>query len=112
MSKSNVTSINEEQFEAEVVHRAGTVLVDFYTPWCPPCRRAAPELEALSASQGAALKVVKIDANENARVAAEHNVLSVPTFVLYQDGRRIDQISGYRSKAQFEHWIESSRLGS
>src|SRR5688572_27783553 len=108
MSAECVFSITDDQFREEVLHSPGTVLVDFYSAWCPPCRRVAPELEALCAENSATLKVVKMDAVENAKTALKHRVSAVPTFVLYHAGNKVGQVSGSRSKAQFEKWITES----
>ena len=108
MSEACVVSLSEKQFEQEVLRDQGTVLVDFYTTSCPPCRQVAPVLEQVCAENRSRLKIVKIDASENAQVAAAHRISAVPTCVLYHGGRKIAQMSGYQSKLQFEKWIASS----
>src|SRR5262245_21958039 len=108
MATDCVRSITDDQFVEEVLHSPGTVLVDFYGEWCPPCRQVVPELEALCSENVPSLKVVKIDAVVNPKSAVEHRVSVVPTFVLFHGGKKVGRISGYRSKAQFEKWITDS----
>jgi thioredoxin 1 len=100
--------VTDQQFADEVLREPGTVLVDFYTPYCPPCRQAAPVLEALCVAGGPNFKVVKIDAHENARTAAAHDVLAVPTFILFRDGKKLGQITGFRSRSHIERWIDET----
>jgi thioredoxin 1 len=107
-----VVSVSDDQFEEEVLHNSGSVLVDFFTPWCPPCRQVAPVLEELCSENRPNLKIVKIDAVENPKTATEHRVSAVPTFVLFHAGKKVGQISGFQSKAQFVKWIASSVSGA
>jgi thioredoxin 1 len=112
MADECVVSITDDQFEDEVLRNPGTVLVDFYTSWCPPCRRVAPTVEALCSEKSSSLKVVKMDAVENPKTASEHGVSAVPTFVLFHAGKKVGQLSGVQSKVQFEKWIASSVSGA
>ena len=108
MPNECVMTVTDDQFEDEVLRNSGTVLVDFFTPWCPPCRKVAPILEELCAEKRSQLKIVKVDASESVKAAVDHNVSAVPTFVLFHGGKKVSQISGYQTKAQFERWIASS----
>lgn len=112
MSDACVASVTDDVFDEQVLRHTGTVLVDFYTAWCPPCRQVAPVLEELCAQNRATLKIVKIDAVENPKAAAAHRVSAVPTFLLFHVGKKVGQISGFQSKAQFEKWIASSISGA
>jgi thioredoxin 1 len=107
-----VVSLTQDQFDQHVLQNPGTVLVDFYTSLCPPCRQVAPVLEQLCTEHSSTLKVVKIDAEENFELAGRHRISAVPTFVLYRAGKKIAQVSGYRTKSEFEKWIESSLTGA
>jgi thioredoxin 1 len=107
-----VHSITDDQFDQEVLGDPGTVLVDFYTDWCPPCRQVAPIVEQLCAENHGKLKVVKMDAVENPNAASSYQVSAVPTFVLFHGGKKVGQMSGSQSKAQFEKWIASSVDGT
>jgi thioredoxin 1 len=108
MAEGCVVSLTDEQFEQEVLRDPGTVLVDFYTAACPPCRQVAPILEQLCSENRPTLKVVKVNAAENPLLAGAHKISAVPTLVLYHRGRRISQASGFQSKPQLEKWISAS----
>lgn len=112
MAGECVTSLTEDQFEEVVRRNSGTVLVDFYTAWCPPCKQVAPVIEQLCAENRATLKVVKMDAEENPNVAAEFRVSAVPTFVLFHAGKKVGQITGAQPKASFEKWIAACVSGT
>src|SRR5262245_58549329 len=108
MADGCVVSVSDDRFQKVVLESPGTVLVDFYTTGCPPCRQVAPILEALCTEQRSALTIVKVNAAENPTITSAHKISAVPTFVLYHAGRRISQVSGFQSKPQFEKWIASS----
>ncbi len=103
--KSLVTHVTESTYQQEVESHPGRVLIDFYTPTCPPCRAFAPTLDQIAAEQAGTLKVVKIDASEEPNLATEFGVRAVPTFVLLERGTRKAQIVGARSKKAFEQWL-------
>jgi thioredoxin 1 len=112
MSQTCVLALTQDDFDQQVLRHSGTVLVDFYTRDCPPCRQVAPILEELCAEHRATLKVVKINAEENFELAWTHRISAVPTFVLYHGGKKLAQITGFQSKPQFEKWIELSLEGA
>jgi thioredoxin 1 len=103
-----VTHVTTTSFEQEVETHPGRVLIDFYTPTCPPCRMFAPILDQIAAEQKGKLKVVKVDASEEGDLAAEFGVTAVPTFVLLEKGVRKAQITGARSKKDFEAWLAAN----
>ena len=103
-----VIPITDDLFEEVVLREPGTVLVDFYTSTCPPCRQVAPVLEELCAENRSKLKLVKINAEENPKAAIDQGVSVVPTFVLFHAGKKVGRLSGYQSKSQFEKWIAAS----
>jgi thioredoxin 1 len=103
-----VTHVTETNYQQEVEAHPGKVLIDFYTPTCPPCRMFAPTLDQIATEQADTLKVVKIDASEEGELAAEFNITAVPTFVLLEGGVRKAQITGARSKKDFEKWLSEN----
>lgn len=100
-----VTQVNVTNFEHEVEAHPGRVLIDFYTPTCPPCRMFAPILDQIAAEQAGKLKVVKVDASEEGDLAAEFGITAVPTFVLLDKGVRKAQLTGAKPKKAFEQWL-------
>jgi thioredoxin 1 len=100
-----ITSVTENNFHEEVKNQPGRVLIDFYTPTCPPCRAMAPTLEQIATEQEGKLKVVKVDASTESELASEFGVRAVPTFVLLNDGALKAELTGARSKKDFEKWL-------
>ncbi len=103
-----ITQVSETNYQQEVESYPGKVLIDFYTPTCPPCRMVAPVLEQIAAEQAGKLKIVKIDASEDQDLAAEFGITAVPTFILLEAGVRKAQITGARSKKEFEAWLSEN----
>jgi thioredoxin len=86
---------------------SGAVLVDIYTPQCPPCRAIAPVVEELCAQRQPELKIVKMDAYENQTTAAKLKISVVPTFILYRNGQVLGRTQGAPSRAELERWLDS-----
>jgi thioredoxin 1 len=103
-----ITTVTEDNYQQEVESYPGRVLIDFYTPTCPPCRMFAPTLDQIAAEQAGKLKVVKIDASTESELASEYGITAVPTFVLLNGGARKAQITGARSKKDFEKWLSEN----
>ena len=100
-----ITTVTEDNYQQEVENYPGRVLIDFYTPTCPPCRMFAPTLDQIAAEQAGKLKVVKVDASTESELASEYGITAVPTFVLLDGGARKAQVTGARSKKDFEKWL-------
>jgi thioredoxin 1 len=81
-------------FEREVVNASGVTLVDFWAPWCGPCRALAPSLERLAAAFSGRAKVGKVEVDQNPELAERFGVRSIPTLVFFRDGREVDRIVG------------------
>ena len=97
MSSATVSAVTDADFESEVLQSNQVVLVDFWAEWCAPCRMIAPVVEALADELGDRLKVVKMDIDANPRVRDELSVMSIPTLILFKDGRPADRTIGFRS---------------
>ena len=99
---NEVTDIN---FAAEVLEASQAVLVDFWAPWCGPCRIVAPHLEELN-SERDDLTVVKLNVDENPETAAKYGIMSIPTLILFKNGQVAKQIVGALPKARLQQEIE------
>jgi thioredoxin 1 len=88
--------VTDETFDVEVLQAGHPVVVDFWAPWCGPCKAIEPVLEELP------LEVVKIDIDENPRIANRYGVLSLPTVILFADGEPREEVFGARSKKHYE----------
>lgn len=82
--------------------QSGAVLVDFWAPWCGPCKMIAPVLEELDAEIGNDVKIVKVDVDENPETAGQFGVMSIPTLVMFKDGAKVDQVVGFKPKEELK----------
>ena len=101
-SLNNVTDTN---FQAEVLEADGPVLVDFWAPWCGPCRVVAPVLEEIAAERSD-LSIVKLNVDENQQTAAAFEVLSIPTLILFKNGQVAKKVVGAYPKRKLEAELE------
>ncbi len=100
----HVTSAN---FEAEVLRASEPVLVDFWATWCPPCRMIAPAVEALAGEYAGKAKVAKLDVDENPELAERYGVQSIPTLLVFKDGRVVEQRIGAVPKAEMARMLDA-----
>jgi thioredoxin 1 len=106
---SAVPAVTDGDFEREVLQASQVVLVDFWADWCAPCRMIAPVVQALAAELGDRVKVLKMDIDANPQVSGQLGVLSIPTLIIFKDGRPADRMVGYRSnlKADLKQKLEA-----
>jgi len=97
--------ITAESFSAEVENADCPVLVDFWAPWCAPCRMLAPILSEL-AEETAGVKVGKVNVDEEGLLAARFGIRSIPTLILFKDGKPVAQMVGVHSKAELKAFVE------
>lgn len=102
----SAVNINKDNFVNEVMNSAKPVLLDFWAPWCGPCRMAAPVLEALSEEYAGRVTFGKLNIDENADAAIALGVMSIPTLVLFKDGKEVDRLIGMQGKPAFQSLIE------
>lgn len=93
--------INTKEFDALITSEP-LVLVDFFATWCGPCKMLAPVLEELAAKIGEKVHIVKVDVDESSDLAMRFQIMSVPTMILFQNGKAVKQIQGYQSAAALE----------
>jgi len=90
----NLTEINDGNFESSVLKAEGLVLVDFWAPWCGPCRMQTPILEKLAQSDEISAAIMKVNTDESPGVAQQMGIASIPTLILFKDGKEIDRMVG------------------
>ncbi len=103
---ADITAVTDANFQAEVVESDTPVLVDFWAPWCGPCRMVAPVLEEIAGERGDALKIVKLNVDENQQTAATFEVLSIPTLILFRNGAVAKKVIGAYPKKRLEAELE------
>lgn len=106
-STQHVQRISEAQFEAEVLQATNAVVVDFYAPWCGPCKRLSPMLDRLAAPHTPRVKFVKINVDEAAVLARRFDIQGIPTLLFFQAGKAVDRIVGLPAEAELKARLEA-----
>ena len=101
-----LTEVTDANFQAEVIESEVPVLVDFWAPWCGPCRMVAPVVEEIAQERGDQLKVVKMNIDENQDTAVQFNVLSIPTLMVFRNGEVAKTVIGAYPKRKLEAELE------
>jgi thioredoxin len=102
----NIIELNETNFEPEVLQAVGPVLVDFYAPWCGPCKMLAPFLEQLAGEFAGRIKFAKLNVDDAPALAGQHDITGVPTLMLFRDRRIVEQIVGLPSPRALKTLLE------
>ncbi|MBP1930358.1 thioredoxin [Ammoniphilus resinae] len=92
-----IVNVTDNDF-SQVVEQSGSVLVDFWAPWCGPCKMIAPVLEEIDSEIGDKLKITKLNVDENPETASRFGVMSIPTLLVFKDGQVVDKIVGFQPK--------------
>jgi len=107
---ANLPAVTEASFKQEVLDHEGAVLVDFWATWCGPCRVLHPVLEEIAAERDD-VKIVSIDIDENSGIAAQYEVLSIPTMILFKDGQMVNRMVGAMPKRKLLKELEPALAG-
>ncbi len=103
MSAAQVT---DSTFKQEVLENETPVLVDFWAPWCGPCRMVAPVVDEISEQYDGQVKVVKVNTDENPSIASQYGIRSIPTLMIFKGGQRVDMVVGAVPKTTLANTLE------
>jgi thioredoxin 1 len=102
-----VPEFDDNNFESEVLQANGPVLVDFWAPWCGPCRQIAPIVEQLASENAGTIKIGKLNVDEASNTAQTYGVSSIPTLIFFKDGSPVERVVGLQPKSRLQATIDS-----
>ena len=105
-------TVTDATWANTVLHASTPVLVDFWAPWCGPCKMVAPVLEELAKDLAGKLTIAKINTDENRTIPGEFGIRSIPTLILFQGGQVVDRMAGARPKADMLAWLKERGVGA
>lgn len=102
MASANISALSNDNFETTIKDSGTPVLVDFWAPWCGPCKAIAPILEEIAEEMAGKVKIYKVDVDESQEVAARYNIRAIPTLIVFKNGSVVDQMIGMTSKSDLK----------
>jgi thioredoxin 1 len=103
---SAATEVTDSTFKDEVLDSTVPVLVDFWAPWCGPCRMVAPVVEEIADQYEGKIKVVKVNTDDNPQIASQYGIRSIPTLMIFKDGQKADTVVGAVPKTTLSNTLE------
>ena len=102
------TEITDDTFQQEVLENEKPALVDFWAPWCGPCRMVAPVVEELAEEYDGKVSFYKLNTDDNPRIATQYGIRSIPTLLVFKDGEQVGQIVGFRPKGDLKKRLDDA----
>lgn len=103
-----VTSVSDAEFQSTVLEAGTPVVVDFWAPWCGPCRMVSPIVEELSNEYGEKVRFAKMNTDDNETTSTQFGIWSIPTLIIFKDGKEINRLVGFAPKEQLKRQIDRS----
>ena len=104
----NITTVDQSSFDKIVLESSKPVLVDFWAPWCGPCRAVAPIVEELAKDYDGKVEFARLNVDEAPFVASKYSIMSIPTIMVFKDGKPIEHVIGFRPKGQFKKLLDNT----
>jgi thioredoxin 1 len=101
-----IIHLTDQSFSEKVVDSSGVVLVDFWAPWCAPCRMLGPILEEMDQELDSKAKVAKINVDDNPKTARQFGIMGIPNLIIFKDGQKVEQLVGLQTKENLKKAIE------
>ncbi|MCX5838550.1 MAG: thioredoxin [Deltaproteobacteria bacterium] len=108
MADKSLVHVGDDNFEEEVLQADRPALVDFWAPWCGPCKAIGPTVEALAVQYSDQLMVAKVNIDDHPKTAAKYGVMSIPTLILFKEGKVLDTLIGLVPKERLEAFIRKA----
>ncbi|HHW23479.1 MAG TPA: thioredoxin [Clostridiaceae bacterium] len=100
-----IKNVSKHEFDTEISNSKLPVLVDFWAPWCGPCRMLSPVLDELAGEMNGKVKILKVNVDEEPELASKYGVMSIPTVIAFKQGKATNKVVGFRSKEEFKNMI-------
>jgi thioredoxin len=102
----NITTVDQSSFDKIVLESSKPVLVDFWAPWCGPCRMVSPIVEELAKDYNGKVEFAKVNVDEAPFVASKYSIMSIPTIMIFKDGKPVEHVIGFKPKDQFKKLLD------